>query len=133
MERVHMTEYTCDHVHLRSGDANAAAEFYMGTLGAAPVFRRTVDGMLRIGLNLGGLTLFIDQVPEGTQKVPRPPFVGIEHICLAVKNIDAAAAELRGKGVTFIIEPRELRPGVRYAFIEAPDSIQLELIERTSA
>jgi catechol 2,3-dioxygenase-like lactoylglutathione lyase family enzyme len=50
-----------------------------------------------------------------------------------VKNIDAAAAELRAKGVTFIVEPRELRPGVRYAFIEAPDSIQLELIERTSA
>jgi catechol 2,3-dioxygenase-like lactoylglutathione lyase family enzyme len=132
MEEHHMADYTCDHVHLRSADPDAAAEFYTGIFGAAPLFRRTVDGMLRVALNLGGLTLFIDQVPEGTPKAPRPLFVGIEHICLAVNGIDAAAVELRQKGVKFVSEPRELRPGVRYAFVEAPDSIQIELIERTA-
>jgi catechol 2,3-dioxygenase-like lactoylglutathione lyase family enzyme len=88
--------------------------------------------MLRIALDLGGLKLFIDQVPEGTPSAPRPPFIGIEHICLAVSGLDAAAADLRHKGVTFVVEPRELRPGVRYAFIEAPDNVRLELIDRAS-
>jgi catechol 2,3-dioxygenase-like lactoylglutathione lyase family enzyme len=74
---------------------------------------------------------FIDQVPENTPKAPRPPFIGIEHICLAVEGLDAAAAELRRKGVTFVVEPQELRPGLRYAFVEAPDGVRLELVDRS--
>jgi catechol 2,3-dioxygenase-like lactoylglutathione lyase family enzyme len=128
-----MAEFRCDHVHLRSADCEAAAKFYTDMFGAVPVFRRVVDGMLRIALDLRGLTLFIDQVPDGTPNAPQPPFIGIEHICLAVDGLDAAAEELRGKGVAFVIEPRDLRPGVRYAFIEAPDGIRLELIDRSNA
>ena len=128
-----MAEYTCDHVHLRSADASAAAEFYVDRFGAVPQFRRTVDGMERVGLDLGGLTVFIDQVPEGTATSPPAPFIGIEHICLAVRGLDAAAAKLRAKGVTFVVEPRELRPGLRFAFVEGPDSVRIELVDRTPA
>lgn len=128
-----MPEYRCDHVHLRSADVNAAAAFYMGMFGATENFRRTVDGMLRIGLNLGGLTLFIDQVPEGTPSSPPPPFIGIEHICLAVSGLDVAAAELKSKGVTFVSEPRQARPGLSFAFIEGPDRVRIELVDRKPA
>ncbi len=128
-----MAEFRCDHVHLRSADAEATARFYTDMFGATPNFRRMADGMLRVAVDLGGLTLFIDQVPEGTPRAPRPPFIGIEHICLAVEGIDTAAAELRRNGVTFVVEPQELRPGVRYAFIEAPDGVRLELIDRSGA
>lgn len=126
-----MAEFRCDHIHLRSVDAEAAARFYVEMFGATPVFRRVVDGMLRLAIAIGDLTLFIDQVPEGTPAVPPPPFVGIEHICLSVSGLDAAADELRQKGVTFVVEPRDLRPGVRYAFVEAPDRVRLELIDRS--
>ena len=126
-----MPEYRCDHVHLRSADAEAAGEFYVAMFDATQLFRRTVDGMLRVGLDLGGLTVFIDQVPDGTPATPPAPFIGIEHICLAVKGLDAAAAELKAKGVTFVVEPRELRPGLRFAFIEGPDRVRLELVDRT--
>jgi catechol 2,3-dioxygenase-like lactoylglutathione lyase family enzyme len=128
-----MAEYRCDHVHLRSADCEATARFYEEMFGASPVFRRMVDGMLRIALDLRGLTLFIDQVPDGTPKAPPPPYIGIEHICLAVDGLEAAAAELCRKGVTFVVEPRELRPGIRYAFIEAPDDVRIELIDRSGA
>lgn len=128
-----MAEYTCDHVHLRSADATAAADYYIDRFHAVPQFRRTVDGMLRVGLDLGGLTVFIDQVPEGTPATPPAPFIGIEHICLAVRGLDAAAAELKAKGVTFVVEPRELRPGLRFAFIEGPDRVRIELVDRTPA
>lgn len=128
-----MPEYRCDHVHLRSADADAAAKFYVGMFGAAEEFRRTVDGMLRIGLNLGGLTVFVDQVPDGTPSTPPAPFIGIEHLCLAVSGLDAAAAELKSKGVTFVVEPRQARPGLRFAFIEGPDRVRIELVDRTPA
>jgi catechol 2,3-dioxygenase-like lactoylglutathione lyase family enzyme len=128
-----MAEYRCDHVHLRSADCEAAARFYEQMFGAAPVFRREVEGMLRIALDLNGLALFIDQVSEGTPKAPPPPYIGLEHICLAVNGLDAAAGELRSKGVRFVVEPTQLRPGVRYAFIEAPDGVRIELIDRSGS
>lgn len=125
-----MAEFRCDHVHLRSFDAEAAARFYMEVFGAGFVFRRVVEGMARLAVSIGDLTLFIDQVPDGTPAAPRPPYVGLEHFCLAVTGLDAAAEEMRRKGATFTIEPRELRPGVRYAFVEAPDGVRIELIDR---
>jgi catechol 2,3-dioxygenase-like lactoylglutathione lyase family enzyme len=128
-----MPEYRCDHVHLRSADVVAAAAFYTGVFGATEAFRRTVDGMLRIGLDLGGLTIFIDQVPEGTPSAPPAPFIGIEHLCFAVAGLDAAAADMKAKGVTFVVEPREARPGLRFAFIEGPDRVRIELVDRTPA
>lgn len=128
-----MPEYRCDHVHLRSADASAAAAFYVGMFGATEEFRRTVDGMLRIGLNLGGLIVFIDQVPDGTPSTPPAPFIGIEHLCLAVRGLDAAAAELRSRGVVFVTEPRDARPGLRFAFVEGPDGVRIELVDRTPA
>lgn len=128
-----MPEYRCDHVHLRSADVEAAAAFYVDALGARMDFRREVDGVLRIGINLGGLTVFIDQVPDGTPAAPPAPFIGIEHVCLAVTGLEEAARDLKARGVTFTVEPRQMRPGLRYAFIEGPDKVRIELVDRTPA
>jgi catechol 2,3-dioxygenase-like lactoylglutathione lyase family enzyme len=125
-----MAEYSCDHVHLKSRDARAAARFYIEAFGATPVFERIVDDQPRIAVRLGGLNLFIDTVPADAPDAPDRTFVGIEHICLAVKGLHAVAEELRARGVTFLVEPRELRPGVLYAFVQAPDGIRMELIDR---
>jgi catechol 2,3-dioxygenase-like lactoylglutathione lyase family enzyme len=125
--------YKPDHIHLRSPDAAAAASFYVDALGAKEVTRMDVRGALRIILDLGGMRLFVEQVPPGTHRVPEAPFVGIEHIGLAVDDLDAAVADLRARGATFVVEPREARPGVRIAFFEAPDRVRIELIERKAA
>jgi catechol 2,3-dioxygenase-like lactoylglutathione lyase family enzyme len=47
-----------------------------------------------------------------------------------VKDIDALAAALKGKGVEFTQEPHTLRPGVRVCFIRAPQGVSVELVER---
>jgi len=71
--------------------------------------------------------------PPHADPPPRPPFRGLEHIGLGVSDLDAAAADLRGRGVRFVSEPKESRPGVRIASIEGPDGVPVELIERTGA
>ena len=48
-----------------------------------------------------------------------------------VDNLDEAAAELKARGATLMTDPRTIRPGVRIAFIEAPDHVPIELLERT--
>jgi len=57
--------------------------------------------------------------------------VGLDHFGLRVDNMDDAVAELKRRGASFKMEPRIIRPGVRIAFIEAPDNVRIELLERT--
>ena len=58
-----MPTFTYDHIHLRSPDPAAAAEFYIGVLGATEVERIQNGPALRVILELAGLRLFIEQVP----------------------------------------------------------------------
>jgi len=122
--------YRCDHLHLRSRDAAAAAAFYVEALGARETARMPVRDRLRVILDLGGLTVFIEEVPADTAAAPPAPFVGIEHIGLAVDDLDAALADHRARGTPITAEAQQVRPGVRIAFLEGPDGVVLELLER---
>ncbi len=46
-------------------------------------------------------------------------------------NIDAAYTELTQRGAVFTVPPRTIRPGVRIAFVQAPENVRIELLERT--
>ncbi|MET0744428.1 MAG: VOC family protein [Microvirga sp.] len=123
-------QYACDHVHLRSRDAVKAAAFYVQTFGARAVKRVGADPVQRMVLDLGGLTVFIEQAPAETTPATRTPCLGIEHIGLRVANIDAAMAELAARGVTVRTGITERGPGLRIAFVEGPDGALIEILER---
>jgi catechol 2,3-dioxygenase-like lactoylglutathione lyase family enzyme len=126
-----MPRFTFDHIHLRSPDPDATGRWYVETLEARQVGRMEGTGSLRVTLDLGGLAVFIDRVPAGTAFPPPTPFLGVEHLALAVTAIDAVVEELRGKGVRIVTEPTSPRPGVRIAFIEGPERVLIELLERS--
>ncbi|MBU8545941.1 VOC family protein [Roseomonas sp. F4] len=125
-----MSPYRFDHIHLRSPDPEAAVAVYVSAFGAEIKQRVTPGGRLRIILDLAGVPLFVEEVPADTAAPPAPPFLGIEHIGLGVDDLDAALADLKAKGVPLISGPTEARPGVRIAFLQAPDGVRVELIER---
>lgn len=125
-----MTRFTMDHVHLRSPDPERAAGFYIEMFGAKPVDRMRNGAALRVVIDLGGVPLFIEQVPPGTAGPPAPPFLGIEHVGLRVQDMDAAVAELRAKGAEFVVEPNSPRPGVKLAFVQGPDGVRIEILQR---
>jgi len=125
-------DFVCDHLHLRSPDPEAAAAGYAALFDATITDRVPARGGVRLVVDLGGLRLFIDHVPPETNSAPPPPFVGIEHIGLQVLDLDAAAARLRAKGATFLMEPTSPRPGVKIAFIEGPDRVRIEILERAA-
>jgi catechol 2,3-dioxygenase-like lactoylglutathione lyase family enzyme len=125
-----MSPYRFDHIHLRSPDPEATAAFYVAAFGAAIKARVQAAGALRVVLDLAGVPLFIEAVPPATPAPPAPPFLGIEHIGLTVEDLDVALADLAAQGVTLISGPTTPRPGVRIAFLAAPDGVRVELIER---
>ena len=48
-----------------------------------------------------------------------------------VDNLEAAASQLQAKGAEFSMEPKDLRPGLRIAFVRAPGDGRIELLERS--
>lgn len=126
-------QYACDHVHLRSRDAVKAAAFYVETFGATEVKRVGVDPVQRMVLDLGGLTVFIEQAPVETAPAAQTPCLGIEHIGLRVADIDAAMADLAARGVPVRMGITERGPGLRIAFVEGPDGALIEILERRAA
>ena len=130
-----MSAYAYDHIHLRSRDPRATAEFYQRMFDAQILESVQSDGTPRIDLDLNGLTVFIARVPAeaAISEAPAEPYLGLDHFGLRVDNLDEAAAELKRRGATFAVEPRTIRPGVRIAFLQCPDNVRIELLERTLA
>jgi catechol 2,3-dioxygenase-like lactoylglutathione lyase family enzyme len=133
IRKVMFMGYAYDHLHLRSPDPEAAAAAYVAWFGATIKDRVRMGAGLRVVVDLDGLLLFIEEVPAQTPTTPPAPFVGMEHIGLRVGDLDTAAADLRRKGVKFLVEPTSPRPGVKVAFIEGPDAIRIEILQRDAA
>ncbi|MEK9672718.1 MAG: VOC family protein [Rhodospirillaceae bacterium] len=126
-----MSKFTFEHIHLRSPDPEATAAYYEKMFDAE-VIRSAPDGKPRIDLKLGGCDIFIAPVKPGDKvgQPPETPYQGLDHFGLCVKDIDATVAELKAKGAEFTMDPFDIRPGVRIAFIRAPQGVSIELLQR---
>lgn len=126
-----MSTFTYDHIHIRSRDPEKTAAYYERMF-EAQIIRSVQEGAPRIDMKIGGQDVFIAPVPEKSNVNPPPvtPYQGLDHFGLAVKDIDALAAEIKAKGVEFTKEPTTIRPGVRICFIRGPQGISIELLER---
>jgi lactoylglutathione lyase len=126
-----MASFTWDHVHLRTPDAEATAQWFERMFGAQ-VVRSMQHGKPRIDIKLGGANIFTYQVTpgDGVNAAPATPYQGLDHFGLAVSGIDAVAAELKAKGVEFTKEPHSPRPGIKICFVRGPQGISIELLDR---
>lgn len=126
-----MTKFTWEHIHLKTPDPEATAAWYEANLGAEIVRTSQPDGTNRIDLNLSGQKVFLAPVdPAKVGAAPAMPYLGMDHFGMTVENVDAAVAELKAKGVTFTMDPTTIRPGVRIAFLTAPQNVSIELLQR---
>ncbi len=126
-----MARFNWEHVHLRSPDPEATAEWYRDKLGADVIRTKNADGSTRIDLNLSGQKVFIALAdPAKTGEAPMSPYQGLDHFGLTTDDLEGAVEELKAKGVTFTMEPREIRPGTKIAFIVAPQNVSIELLQR---
>jgi catechol 2,3-dioxygenase-like lactoylglutathione lyase family enzyme len=130
-----MTEFRYDHVHLRSPDPNATAEYYRKMFGAEVIRSVMSNGIERTDMRLGGVMVFIAQVPDDAALAEKAEgsYVGLDHIGLRVNNIDAVCEELKAKGAEFTVAPKTIRPGVRIAFVRGPQNVLIELLDRDVA
>ena len=126
-----MPTLTWDHIHLRSPNPEATAQWFERMLGAE-VIRTVQQGQSRIDLKLGGANIFIAPVTagDGVNAPPTTPYQGLDHFGLTVKGIDEVAAELKAKGVEFTKPPHVPRPGIKICFLRGPQGVSIELLDR---
>ncbi len=123
--------FSYDHIHLRTRDPEAAAEYYSRVFDAKVLRSVQTDGQSRIDLDIGGVILFLAVVGGDVQEAPSEQYLGLDHFGLRVDDIEAAAAELKRRGAEFSTEPFQLRPGLKIAFVQAPENVRIELLERS--
>jgi lactoylglutathione lyase len=128
-----MPTYTYDHIHLRTRDPKGMAEYFHKMFDATILESVQSDGRPRVDVDIDGLIVFIAPVAADAQieAEPRDPHLGLDHFGFRVESVDDTVAELKRRGADIIDEPRTIRPGVRIAFLRAPDNVRIELLERS--
>ncbi len=123
-------KWTFDHVHLIASDVDRAADFYVRMFGAALVNRGLVSGQPQAWLDIDG-NLLIIRPRRPTDELAEGKNTRIDHFGLRVENLERAAAELKAKGAKFTVEPMAFNPTTKIAFLEGPDGVRIELLERS--
>ena len=126
-----MVTYSYDHIHIRSREPMETARYFNNMFGAKILESVQTDGQSRVDIDINGLIVFLAQADTSTPDGPPDPYVGLDHFGLRVDNLDTAAADLKSKGAEFSMEPKDLRPGLRIAFVRAPGDVRIELLERS--
>jgi len=126
-------EFELDHIHFRSEDVDTAIDFYTRMFGAYISERSGSKQMPVVFVNVAGTRLAFS--PKSQESVAAAsgnrPDKGIYQLGLRVNDVDKAVQELRSKGAQIEREPHEPRPGLKVAFVKAPDGVQIELVEYT--
>ena len=107
------------HVSINVGDVPAALDFYTRLLGLSERTDRPDFSFDGAWLDAGNQQVHLIEADV-------PPSFG-QHFALAVTDLDAAVAELRGQGVA-VTEPVPVGRG-RQAFVDDPAGNRVELQE----
>lgn len=121
-----------DHLHLISEYPQAAASWYAEKLAGKIIMSYEVLGAPQILLSLGGTT-FILRGRRPKEQLSKKGGLqwGVDHFGFQVSgDFDGFCDELKKKGVIFTTDPVDFSPGLRIAFIEAPDGVSIELLQR---
>ena len=124
-----MAVYKHNHTHFTCTNLEKALGFYTGVLGAKLIKDQVDFGRRLIDIELGGVPIRISNSTGADDNWKGPKF-GLHHFALNVDDLDKAAAAMKSFGIEFVIKPSQARPGLRFAFVTAPDNVLIELLEQ---
>ncbi len=126
------TGLTFDHVHLVAKNPQATADWYVDKLGGKIARSLEVKGAPQIYVSFGSFIVIVrGQRPAESAKAKSGLQWGVDHFGVRVKgDFDGFCEGLRKQGVTFGLDPTDFNPTTRIAFIDAPDGVSVELLNR---
>ncbi len=128
-------KYAINHVHIRSSDPHASASWYEKHFGARIISDREImPGTITVSMDVGGpVRLNISSKPDGspdTRAVAELNRLGLEHFGFDVEDLEAELDKLEKAAVRIVLPLTEVVGGTRLAYIEGPDDVLIELVQR---
>jgi catechol 2,3-dioxygenase-like lactoylglutathione lyase family enzyme len=115
------------HIHLNSPDPDSALAWYQKIFGGET---DSLKGRLN-GLRYGGTWLLVSRLREGS--VVATQGRAIDHLSWSFSDLDAAAIDIKSKGVEFQMEPRDytnpLGQDMKISFVIGPDNVRIEIVQ----
>ena len=128
-------KYAINHVHIRSSDPHGSASWYEKHFGAKIISDREVmPGTITVSMDVvGPVRLNISSHPHGspdTRAVAELNRLGLEHFGFDVEDLEAELDRLEKAAVRVVLPLTEVVGGARLAYIEGPDDVLIELVQR---
>ncbi len=126
------TSLAFDHVHLVARDPKATAAWYVDKLGGTIEKDLMVKGAPQVYVSIGGFYVIVRGERPVESANDRPGLQwGVDHFGVRVRgDFNRFCDGLRAKGVVFSLPPTDFNPTTRIAFINAPDGVSVELLDR---
>ena len=120
-----------DHVHIMCGDMEKAARYFEDLFGGKVESRTESRGLPMIRMNVQGIHVNLMKAdPQAPMLDPGKGSRGLDHFGFRVKNLEKMMEELKKKGGRFSVGLSQGAGGVKFAFIDGPEGIRIELLER---
>ena len=127
--------FRINHIHLKASDPRKTAEWYTRAFNFKIVSDETRvfgDRFVRCQSEDGGMAVNISgaRTNETLGKGDATAHHGLEHFGLDTEDIEADIRRLEGLGARLLEGPIQNPNGPRIAFLQAPDDVRVELVER---
>jgi catechol 2,3-dioxygenase-like lactoylglutathione lyase family enzyme len=121
-----------DHIHFICGDVEGAVKYFKNVFEARETSRGEIRGFPVVRVNVkGAIIALMGTAPGSSELVPGKGSRGLDHIGFRVDELEKTVEDLKKRGAKIGIGPSTGGPGVKYAFVDGPDGIRIELVERT--
>jgi catechol 2,3-dioxygenase-like lactoylglutathione lyase family enzyme len=120
-----------DHVHLMCGDVDKMVKYFEEVFDGKIESRGELRGLPMVRLHAYGVPINVMGTdPKAGTLVAGKGSRGLDHFGFAVKGLEKTVEELKKRGAKFSIGPTAGSGSVKYAFIEGPEGIRIELVDR---
>jgi len=121
-----------DHVHVISPDPKATADWYVEKLEGLVQRSVEIKGAPQIYVEFTGGAIIIRGERDGETAEKKAELAwGTDHFGFRVEgDFDNFCRDLKEKGVRFTVEPFDFNSTTRIAFIEDPDGVKIELLQK---
>jgi catechol 2,3-dioxygenase-like lactoylglutathione lyase family enzyme len=122
-----------DHIHLKTRDVEKTSVWYCDCFNGNITYKGQFRGSDVCYVSIQSFNIVVYGLMEGEKDVsassPKSRF-GIDHFGFEVPDLKTLVDFLQTKNVKIIEEPWTVRPGVHMAYVEGPDNVRIELVQR---
>jgi catechol 2,3-dioxygenase-like lactoylglutathione lyase family enzyme len=120
-----------DHVHVMCQNVEEGVQYFKRVFDGKEVSREEVRGLPLVRVEVRGVPInLMGTGPGAGQLIPGKGSRGLDHFGFKVKDLDKTISDLQKKGAQVSLGPSVTPSGIKYAFIEGPEGIRIELVER---